>query len=117
MDYANDTLYMHLTIEALGMWHQWNQERSQQNLEPVFHNSGVLLLSGKDEFSTFEKSCMKNIREAGYGHFIKEYQSPEEIIGDFPQFHHAVKQGFNTAYLNTAGGKVKCTMVLRVKLI
>lgn len=104
MDYANDTLYMHLTIEALTMWHQWNNERRQENLDPVFHQSGVLLLSGHNEFSEFEKNCMRNIREAGYGHFIKEYRNPQEITHDFPQFKDAVQNGFNTAYLNKAGG-------------
>ncbi|GAA5811939.1 hypothetical protein MFLAVUS_005386 [Mucor flavus] len=104
MDYANDTLYMHLTVEAFNMWHQWNKERADSNLSPVFHQSGVLLLSGKDEFSDFEKSCMKTIREAGYGHYITEYKSPQEIIEAFPQFKNAVENGFNTAYLNKAGG-------------
>lgn len=105
MDYANDSLYMHLTIEALTMWHQWNKERQDDHLSPVFNQSGVLLLSGKDEFSDFEKNCMQTIREAGYGHFIQEYKNQEEIIQAFPQFKHAVENGFNTAYLNKAGGK------------
>lgn len=104
MDYANDTLYMHLMVEAFNMWHQWNRERAEENKSPVFHQSGVLLFSGKDQFSDFEKNCMRNIREAGYGHYIEEFKSPEEIIAKFPQFKEAVKNGFNTAYLNKAGG-------------
>lgn len=104
MDYANDTLYMHLMVEAFNMWHQWNKERAEANQDPIFHQSGVLLFSGKDQFSDFEKNCMKNIREAGYGHYIEEYKTPEEIIAKFPQFKEAVANGFNTAYLNKAGG-------------
>lgn len=104
MDYANDTLYMHLMVEAFNMWHQWNKERAEANQDPIFHQSGVLLFSGKDQFSDFEKNCMKNIREAGYGHYIEEYKTPEEIIAKFPQFKEAVASGFNTAYLNKAGG-------------
>lgn len=104
MDYANDTLYMHLMVEAFGLWRQWNKERAEKNLEPVFHQSGVLLFSGKDKFSDFERDCMKNIREAGYGHFIEEFTSPEQIIKKFPQFQKAVENGFNTAYLNKEGG-------------
>lgn len=104
MDYANDTLYMHLMVEAFGIWRQWNKERAEKNLDPVFHQSGVLLFSGKDKFSDFERDCMKNIREAGYGHFIEEFTSPEQIIEKFPQFQKAVENGFNTAYLNKEGG-------------
>jgi len=52
----------------------------------------------------FERDCMKNIREAGYGHFIEEFTSPEQIIEKFPQFQKAVENGFNTAYLNKEGG-------------
>ncbi|KAI8642418.1 FAD dependent oxidoreductase [Parasitella parasitica] len=104
MDYANDTLYMHLMVEAFGMWHQWNKERAEKNLDPVFHQSGVLLFSGKDNFSDFEKDSMKNIREAGYGHYIEEFTSPEQIIEKFPQFEKSVENGFNTAYLNKEGG-------------
>lgn len=108
MDYANDTLYMHLTIEAIGLWKQWNQERAELNQDPVYHETGVLLFSGKDNFSDFEKNCMKTIRESGYGHFIEEFTSPEQITRKFPQFESAVKNGFNTAYFNKAGGNVYC---------
>ncbi|KAI9470992.1 MAG: FAD dependent oxidoreductase [Benjaminiella poitrasii] len=104
MDYANDTLYMHLMVEALGLWHQWNAERAAQNLEPVFHPSGVLMFSGKDSYSDFERDSLKQIREAGYGHFVEEYKTPEEIIQKFPQFKKTVENGFKTAYLNKAGG-------------
>ncbi|KAI8975487.1 FAD dependent oxidoreductase [Mycotypha africana] len=104
MDYANDTLYMHLAVEAFGLWDQWNKERAKKNLEPVFHQNGVLLLSGKDKLSDFERNSIRNIREAGYGHFIEEYKCPEEIIERFPAFEKAVKKGYNTGYLNKAGG-------------
>lgn len=113
MDYANDTLYMHLTIEALTMWHQWNQERAESNQTPVFHPTGVLLLSGKDRLSDFESNCIKNIREAGYGHYITEYKTPKEIVTAFPQFEQAVANGFNTGYLNKAGGNKKKSLKKR----
>ena len=111
MDYANDTLYMHLMVEAFTMWHQWNAEREAAGQEPVFHQSGVLLFSGKDNFSDFEKNCMKNIREAGYGHYIEEFKSPQDIVDKFPQFKDAVANGFNTAYLNKAGGKIENNLI------
>jgi sarcosine oxidase/L-pipecolate oxidase len=106
MDYGNDILYMHLTIEAIGMWKQWNKERAEMKLDPVYHETGVLLFSSKDKFSDFEKNSMKTIREAGYGHFIQEFTSSEQISKKFPQFASAVKNGFNTAYFNKAGGNV-----------
>lgn len=104
MDYAKDTLYMHLMVEGFNMWHQWNKEREQKGLTPVFHQSGVILFSQNGEFSEFEKDTMKSIREAGYGHYIEEFKSEQEIIERFPQFKNAVKNGFNKAYLNNAGG-------------
>lgn len=93
-------------VEGFNMWHQWNKERAEKGLEPVFNQSGVILFSQNGEFSDFEKDTMKTIREAGYGHFIEEFKSEEEIVKKFPQFKSAVKNGFNKAYLNNAGGKI-----------
>ncbi|KAL0084029.1 FAD dependent oxidoreductase [Phycomyces blakesleeanus] len=104
MDYADDTIYMHLAIEAIQMWHQWNKERADMGLEPVFHPSGVLLFSSNGEYSDFEKQSLKHIREAGYGHVIEELKSPEEIIARYPYFKDAVDNGYNIAYLNKEGG-------------
>ncbi|KAI8057572.1 FAD dependent oxidoreductase [Gilbertella persicaria] len=104
MDYANDTLYMHLMMEAFTIWDEWNKERQEQKLDPVYHNVGVLLFSDKDKMGKFENDCLKNIREAGYGHLVEEFTSPEQIIQRFPLFKQAVENGFNTAYFNKAGG-------------
>lgn len=105
MDYADDTLYMQLMIEALPLWRQWNKERAEMGLSPVFHETGVLLFSSNGQFSDYERSSMKRIREAGYGHAIEEFTSPQSIINRFPQFKDAVANGFNIAYLNKQGGK------------
>ncbi|CEI98359.1 hypothetical protein RMCBS344292_12468 [Rhizopus microsporus] len=94
---------MHLAIESLPLWHQWNKERAEKNQCPVFHQSGVLLF-GQEDFSDFEKKSIKAIQEAGYGHFIDVYSSPEEIVRAFPQFQQAVDNGFKKAYLNKQGG-------------
>ncbi|KAG1468111.1 hypothetical protein G6F56_004030 [Rhizopus delemar] len=103
LDYSDNTLYMHLAIESILMWQEWNKERSEADQELLFHQVGVLLF-GREEFSDSEKKSLKAIREAGYGHFIEEYKTPQDIIDKFPQFKSAVENGFQTAYLNKQGG-------------
>ncbi|KAG1141811.1 hypothetical protein G6F37_008285 [Rhizopus arrhizus] len=103
LDYSDNTLYMHLAIESIGMWQEWNKERQESEQDPLFHQTGVLLF-GRDEFSDSEKKSLKAIREAGYGHYIEEYNSPEEITAKFPPFKSAVENGFKKAYLNKQGG-------------
>ena len=106
MDYGEDTLSMQLTMEALPHWHQWNKERDEMRLSPVFHETGSLLLCKGNRLSDYERLSIKHVREAGYGHTIREFQTPESIIEQFPQFTDAVANGYHTAYLNTAAGKV-----------
>ncbi|KAI7850494.1 FAD dependent oxidoreductase [Circinella umbellata] len=104
MDYGEDLLSMQLTMEALPHWHQWNKEREEMGLSPVFHQTGSLLLCKGNKLSDYERSSMKHVREAGYGHTIQEFKTPESIIKQFPQFKDAVNNGYHTAYLNTAAG-------------
>ncbi|KAI8393452.1 FAD dependent oxidoreductase [Radiomyces spectabilis] len=104
MDYADETLYMHMAIEAMPLWRQWNQERADMGLSPVFHQTGVLLLSSNGEYSKFERSSMQHIREAGYGHVIEEFPNGEAILKRYPQFKTAVQNGYNIGYLNKEGG-------------
>ncbi|KAI8088965.1 FAD dependent oxidoreductase [Halteromyces radiatus] len=102
-DYGDDITYMHLMMEALPYWHQYNKERAEQGESPVFHETGVLMMSRHGEYSDFEKKSLRNIRQAGYGHCIEELDG-EAIIKRYPQFKTAVHHGFNIAYLNKAGG-------------
>ncbi|KAF7728477.1 hypothetical protein EC973_006030 [Apophysomyces ossiformis] len=104
MDYADDVLYMNLMMEAFPHWHEWNKERAQLGLEPVFHQTGVLMLSTDGRLSDFESKSMQNIREAGYGHAIEELKKPEDIIKRYPYLEHAVSKGYNIGYLNKEGG-------------
>ncbi|KAI9493388.1 FAD dependent oxidoreductase [Zychaea mexicana] len=104
MDYGGDTLSMQLMMEAYPHWHQWNKERAEMGLSPVFHQTGCLLLCKGDSYSDYERSSIKHIREAGYGHTIQELPTPESIIERFPQFKDAVDNGYKVAYLNTEGG-------------
>ncbi|ORZ24687.1 FAD dependent oxidoreductase [Absidia repens] len=103
-DYGNDDIYMRLTMEALPYWQQFNKERAEQGEEPLFHQTGVLMMSSNGSYSEFEKRSLKKIREAGYGHVIEELLTPESIIDRFPQFKDGVNNGFNIGYLNKAGG-------------
>lgn len=105
-DYAQERMYMELTLESLPYWHQWNEERAEQGLSPLFHNTGVLLFSQNGQFSDYERLSMKYIREAGYGHAIEELRTPESIIKRYPQFKGAVANGFDIAYVNKLGGKL-----------
>jgi sarcosine oxidase/L-pipecolate oxidase len=107
MDYGGCADYMHMSVEAFGLWHQWNKERAELNRPPVFHQSGVLLFSQNGSFSEFEKESIRQIQQAGYGHFIEIYDTPEKLVAKFPRFESAVKNGFNVAYLNKEGGTKK----------
>lgn len=103
IDYASETVYMQMAIEALPLWRQWNKERAEMGLSPVLHETGVLLFSQNGKFSDYEIQSMKAIREAGYGYLIEEL-GPKTIVKRYPQFKDAVANGFNVAYLNRAGG-------------
>ncbi|KAI8344226.1 FAD dependent oxidoreductase [Chlamydoabsidia padenii] len=103
-DYADDEMYMRLMLEALPYWHQYNKERAEQGKEPVFHQTGVLMMSSNGSYSEFEKRSLARIRQAGYGHVIDELLTPESIIKRYPQFESAVRNGFNIGYVNKAGG-------------
>ncbi|KAI9259887.1 FAD dependent oxidoreductase [Sporodiniella umbellata] len=103
MDYSKNTLYMHLAIESIFLWLEWNRERTECNQDLLFHQVGVLLF-GREELSASEKASLRAIREAGYGHFIEEFKNSQEILDRFPQFRSAVENGFQTAYLNKQGG-------------
>ncbi|ORX62543.1 FAD dependent oxidoreductase [Hesseltinella vesiculosa] len=103
-DYGDDTLYMHLMFEAFPLWHQFNKEREALGQSPVFHQSGVLLLSSNGSYSPFEQASLKSIREAGHGYAIEEFLTPESIVSRFPQFKGAVDRGYDIGYLNKEGG-------------
>lgn len=98
-------MYMRLMMEALPFWHQYNKERAEEGKEPVFHQTGVLMMSSNGRYSEFEKRSLAKIRQAGYGHVIDELLTPESIIERYPQFENAVHNGFNIGYVNKAGGK------------
>ncbi|KAI9246236.1 FAD dependent oxidoreductase [Phascolomyces articulosus] len=104
MDYGADTLSMQLTMEAFPHWHQWNRERAEMGLSPVFHNTGSLLLCKGNKLSDYERLSIQHVREAGYGHTIQEFLTPESITERFPEFKDAVASGYHCAYLNTAAG-------------
>ncbi|KAI7857439.1 FAD dependent oxidoreductase [Circinella umbellata] len=104
MDYGDETMYMHMYMESLHIWKQWNKERALKGLSPVFHNVGNLMFSQNGKFSNYEEQSLKAIREAGYGYCIEEYRTPESIAERYPQFKEATKNGFDIAYLNKSGG-------------
>ncbi|KAI8137605.1 FAD dependent oxidoreductase [Fennellomyces sp. T-0311] len=103
MDYGGDTLSMQLMMEAYPYWYQWNKERAEMGLSPVFNKTGCLLLT-KGPLSDYEVLSMKHIREAGYGHTIQEFPTPESIVDRFPMFKDAVANGYckgNTGWCNS----------------
>ncbi|KAI8060926.1 FAD dependent oxidoreductase [Gongronella butleri] len=103
-EYGDNLLYMHLTMEALPYWHQWNKERAESKESPVFHQSGVLLFGRNGKYGDYERKSIDAVRAAGYGHAMEELVTPEQIIDRFPQFENAVHNGYNVAYFNKDGG-------------
>jgi sarcosine oxidase/L-pipecolate oxidase len=105
MEYGAATHYMNLFLEALPLWHEWNKERAENNLVPVYHQTGLISFAENGTFTQYELDCMSQIREAGYGHLIEELDTPEKIIERFPRFEKAVKNGFDIAVYNKEGGE------------
>ncbi|KAF7727598.1 hypothetical protein EC973_007359 [Apophysomyces ossiformis] len=103
MDYADKTLYMQLMIECLPMWRQWNEERASMGLDPVYYETGVLSFARGGQLSEYERQCLDQIRQVGFGHAVEELTG-EMIIDKFPSFLHAVSNGYNVAYFNKEGG-------------
>lgn len=104
MDYGNQSLYLRLMLEALPLWDAWNKERATQGQIPVYHETGVLIFGRHGQFSQYEQESIRLIQEAGYGHVLQIFDSPQSIIKRFPYFKDAVANGYDTAYLNTRGG-------------
>jgi sarcosine oxidase/L-pipecolate oxidase len=96
---------MNLFLEALPLWHEWNKERAENNLVPVYHQTGLISFAENGTFTQYELDCISQIREAGYSHLIEELDTPEKIIERFPRFEKAVKNGFDIAVYNKEGGE------------
>lgn len=103
MDYGKNTLYMHLAVEALDAWKQWNVERAEKNLAPVYHNTGMLIFSANGQYAEYEKDNMKSIREAGFGEYIEELNA-DQLKKRYPHLSDTVDNGYDIAYANKVGG-------------
>ncbi|EPB81331.1 hypothetical protein HMPREF1544_11948 [Mucor circinelloides 1006PhL] len=103
MDYGENTLYMHLAVEAIDAWKQWNIERAEKSLVPVYHNTGMLLFSANGQYAEYEKDNMKSIREAGFGDYIEELNA-EQLKQRYPYLSDTVDNGYDIAYANKVGG-------------
>ncbi|KAI7894534.1 FAD dependent oxidoreductase [Mucor mucedo] len=103
MDYGTNKLCMELAVDAIRVWEQWNKERADNGLKPVYHNTGMIAFSDNGELSEYDKQGLETIREAGYGEFIEELSS-EEIKKRYPFFETAVNNGYDIAYFNKVGG-------------
>ncbi|KAI8338811.1 FAD dependent oxidoreductase [Blakeslea trispora] len=103
IDYGAKELYTHLGLEAIQVWEEWNKEREQDNLVPVYHNTGFILFSTNGQFTPYEKDSMDTVRKAGYGEFLQELDG-DEIKERYPFFSKTVDHGYNIAYLNKIGG-------------
>lgn len=104
IDYGANTLYMHLAIEALSAWEQWNKERAENDLAPVYHNTGIITFSTNGRYTNYEKDNIKSIRDAGHGDYIEELDA-DELKKRYPHLSDTVDNGYNIAYYNKAGGK------------
>jgi sarcosine oxidase/L-pipecolate oxidase len=104
MDYGKDKMCMELCIDSIDIWNEWNKERETLGLDPVYHNTGMLIFSGEDKICENEEYSLKHIREAGHGDWIEELDA-KEIVDRYPYFETAVKNGISYAYYNKVGGK------------
>lgn len=95
---------MELCIDSIDIWNEWNKERETLGLDPVYHNTGMLIFSGEDKICENEEYSLKHIREAGHGDWIEELDA-KEIVDRYPYFETAVKNGISYAYYNKVGGK------------
>ncbi|KAL7319304.1 hypothetical protein PS15m_002457 [Mucor circinelloides] len=103
MDYGKNTLYMHLAVEAIDAWKQWNIERAEKKMVPVYHNTGMLIFSVNGQYAEYEKDNMKSIREAGFGNYIEELNA-EQLKQRYPYLSDTVDNGYDIAYANKVGG-------------
>lgn len=94
---------MELAVNAIHAWEEWNKERADDGLKPVYHNTGMIAFSDNGKLSEYDQQGLKTIREAGYGDFIEELSS-EEIKKRYPFFETAVNNGYDVAYFNKVGG-------------
>lgn len=103
MDYGTNTIYMHLAIEAIDAWKQWNIERAEKNLTPVYCNTGIIAFSANGQYAKYEKDNMESIREAGYEDYIEELDS-DKLKSRYPHLSDTVDNGYDIAYFNKVGG-------------
>ncbi|OBZ91469.1 L-pipecolate oxidase [Choanephora cucurbitarum] len=103
IDYGAKELYTRLGLEAITAWEEWNKEREQAKLVPVYHNSGFILFSSNNQFTQYEKDCMETIKRIGYGSFLEELHA-DQIKERYPFFSMTVDNGYNIAYINKIGG-------------
>lgn len=103
MDYGSNKMYMQLAIEAIDEWNRWNTERSQQSLDPLYHNTGILTIATHGKFTDYETNSMDNIRKAGHSEYIEELTC-EKIKDRYPFLTDAIEKKYDIAYVNKIGG-------------
>lgn len=101
MDYGDSKLCMELAIDSINIWNQWNKE----SVEPVYHNTGMLIFSGGAELCENEKKSLFHIRNAGHDDWIEELNG-EHIIQRYPYLEKAVNSGMSSGYYNKVGGNI-----------
>ncbi|KAI8646390.1 FAD dependent oxidoreductase [Parasitella parasitica] len=112
MDYGDEKLCMELAIDSIDIWNQWNQERIEEGLSPVYHNTGMLVFLGEKGLSENEKHSLRHIRPAGHADWIEELNG-EQIVSRYPCLETAVKNGISCAYYNKVGGWCNSTEAIK----
>jgi sarcosine oxidase/L-pipecolate oxidase len=59
MDYGSNSLCMKLAIDAIHLWEEWNKEIAADDLDPIYHNMGMLAFSTNGEYSESDKQGLK----------------------------------------------------------
>ncbi len=99
MEYGPDEVYMALGEEARAGWLRWNTEWRAQGAEPLFHETGVLMISrGAMAPGGFEYESWRLLQKRGHR---PERMTADTIAQRFPAWKEA---GYSDGFFHAKGG-------------
>ncbi|MGQ0553325.1 MAG: FAD-dependent oxidoreductase [Planctomycetota bacterium] len=102
LDYGADEVTMALMEHGLSGWRAWNARRAGQRLPPLFHETGLLLLSRRALApGGFEHDSLELLKRRGHP---ARRLSAADLAREHPLFARATAGGFCDGYFNPQGG-------------
>lgn len=90
--YGADELYTSLAEEARFKWLRWNEERRRQGKPPIYHETGILILTEAPmEPGGFEYESWQLLLKRGHA---PRRIDPAKLAEQFPAFRHRFRDGF-----------------------